>query len=119
MSDDSELLNAMAAAARYLDGLTSERAPFAGDTWAIHTLLRRSEAHDAGLSDSAEARALDLAVIKTASMLVALVGAFEYPEGDERRQTIGLRPHPPEHWWWYLDEMLAGTRPWPEGLKHE
>lgn len=118
--ENDEIRARLVAATKYLERLSDpSRQGGSDDSYVVSIASNRSEAQDAGLGDSAEAQALDEQLVRHAQALMDIMGgSFAFYEDDPRRQTVGDRPaYPANHWWWYLDEMLLGTREWPEGVR--
>jgi hypothetical protein len=111
----SELMDNLNGKGRYLEHMSEKRRKLCGDDvpWI---LFARSQAHEAGLTyeNEPDLAAFDRLLLAHAEEIVEVADGFEYSENDPRRESIGPRPYGEEHWWWYLDEILAGTRPRPQ-----
>lgn len=111
----SEHMDSLTGKGRYLEHMKAKGRKLSEDD-VFWVLFARSAAHEAGLSYETEPElaAFDRLLLDHAGDLVAAVEDFEYSPGDPRRETVGPRPFGEEHWWWYLDEILANTRERPE-----
>ena len=111
----SEHMDSLNGQGRYLVTMKAQGRKIREDD-VFWILFARSAAHKDGLSYETEPdlAAFDRLLLDHAEDLVAAVDDFEYSADDPRREERGARPYRDDHWWWYLDEILAGTRERPE-----
>lgn len=111
----NELMDSLKGQGRYVARMAEEGRKLSEDD-VFWVLFARSEAHAQGLTyeNEPDLAAFDRLLLAHAQELTDAVGTFEYERQDPRRASVGARPFRDDHWWWYLDEILAGDRQRPE-----